>query len=108
MVFLCNSVPHARGVVHVYAGLVCCMYWTGVLYVLDWCFVFTELVCWTHWTGIVGHCRSGHCVEDCHGVEGVIVEVVYWAVVLCCKYWTGVSYVLDWCGVCTGLVWCMY
>ena len=28
-------------------GLVCCMYWTGVLYVLDWCVVCTGLVCWT-------------------------------------------------------------
>ena len=80
------------------------MYWAGVLYVLDWCFVFTELVCCTHWTSVVGHCRSSHCVEDCHGVISVTVEVVYWAVVLCCKYWTGVSYVQNWCGVCTGLV----
>ena len=26
-------------------GLVCCMYWTGVLYVLNWCVVCTGLVC---------------------------------------------------------------
>ena len=25
--------------------LVCCMYWNGVLYVLDWCVVCTQLVC---------------------------------------------------------------
>ena len=32
-------------------GLVCCMYWTGVLYVLDWCVVCTGLVCCMYWTG---------------------------------------------------------
>ena len=28
-------------------GLVCYMYWTGVLYVLDWCVVCTGLMCWS-------------------------------------------------------------
>ena len=34
-------------------GLVCCMYWTGVLYVLDWCVVCTGLVCCMYWTGFL-------------------------------------------------------
>ena len=33
--------------------LVCCMYWTGVLYVLDWCVVCTGLVCCMYWTGVL-------------------------------------------------------
>ena len=28
-------------------GLVCCMYWTGELHVLDWCVLCTGLVCCT-------------------------------------------------------------
>ena len=37
----------------------CCMYWTGVLYVLDWCVeldwcvVCTGLVCCMYWTGML-------------------------------------------------------
>ena len=61
-------------------GLVCCMYWTGVLYVLDWCVVCTGLVCCMYWTGAL--------------------YVLDWCVVctelVCCMHWTGVLYVLDW------------
>ena len=67
----------------VVARLVFCMYiyWTGVLYVLDWCVVCTGLVCCMHWTGVL--------------------YVLDWCVVctelVCCMYWTSVLYVLDWC-----------
>ena len=40
------------------AGMVCCMYrtgmfWTGVMYVLDWYVVCTGLVCYMYWTGVI-------------------------------------------------------
>ena len=47
------------------------MYWTGLLYVLDWCIVCTGLMCSMHWTGV------------CTGL-------------VCCMYWTGVLHLLDW------------
>ena len=72
-------------------GLVCCMYWTGVLYVLDWCVVCTGLVCCMYWTGAL------YVLDWCVVCTGLV----------CCMYWTGVLYVLDWCVVCTGLVCCV-
>ena len=29
------------------------VYWTGVLYALDWCVVCTGLVCCMYWTGVL-------------------------------------------------------
>ena len=57
-------------------GLVCCMYWTGVLYVLDWC---TGLVCCMYWTGML------YVLDWCVVCTGL----------MCCMYWTGVLYVLE-------------
>ena len=69
-------------------GLVCCMDWTGVLYVLDWCVVCAGLVCCMYWTGVL------YVLDWC----------VVCAELVCCMDWTGVLYVLDWCVECTGLV----
>ena len=55
-------------------GLVCCMYWTGVLYVLDWCVVCTGLVCCMYWTGVL------YVLDWCVVCAGLV-----W-----CMYWTGV------------------
>ena len=39
-------------------GLVCCMYWTGILHVLDWCVGLVYRMFWTsvlysmYWTGV--------------------------------------------------------
>ena len=52
--------------------LVCCMYWTGVLHVLDWCVVSTGQMCCMYWTGVL---------------YGLVNR----------KFWTSVFYVLDWC-----------
>ena len=54
-------------------GLVCCMYWTGVLYVLDWCVVCTGLVCCMYWTGVL------YVLDWCVVCTGLV----------CCMYWTG-------------------
>ena len=66
--------------------LVCCMYWTGVLYgvlhVLDWCVVCTGLVCCMYWTGVL------YVLDWCVVCTGLVC-------------WTGVLYVLDWCVACT-------
>ena len=45
-------------------GLLCCMYWTGVLHVLDWCVVCTGLVCCMYWTNVLVWCieSSDKCV----------------------------------------------
>ena len=56
------------------------MYWTGALYVLDWCVVCTELVCCMHWTGVL------YVLDWCVVCTGLV----------CCMHWTGVLYVLDW------------
>ena len=67
------------GVLQACTGLVCCMYWTGVLHVLDWCVVCTGLVC-LYWTDVL------HVLDWCVGL-------VYR------KLSTSVFYVLDWCNV---------
>ena len=79
-------------VVNVQYWRVTSMYWTGVLYVLDWCVACTGLVCRMYWTGVL------HVLDWCVVCTGLV----------CCMLWTGVLYVLDWCVVCTGLVCCMY
>ena len=65
-------------------GLVCCMYWTGVLYVLDWCVVCTGLVCCTcmNWTG---HTSSIHQpstytspVQHTSPVHNTLLHVLNW------------------------------
>ena len=62
------------------------MYWTGVLYVLDWCVVYTGLVCCMYLTVCCMYWTS-------------VVYLLDWCVVctglMCCMYWTGVLYVLD-------------
>ena len=82
-------------------GLVCCMYWTGVLYVLDWYVVCTGLVCCVYWLVCCVYWTGVLCV-----LAGMLC-VLDWCVVctglVCCMYWTGVLCVLDWCVVCTGL-----
>ena len=54
------------------------MYWTGVLYVLDWCIVHTGLMCCMYCAGMLH-------------VLGWCVGLVYR------KFCTSVFYVLDWC-----------
>ena len=54
-------------------GLVCCMYWNGVLYVLDWCVVCTGLVWCMYWTGVL------YVLDWCVVCTGLV----------CCMYWTG-------------------
>ena len=86
-------------------GLVCCMYWTGVLYVLDWCVVCTGLVCCMYWTGVL------HALDWCVVCTGLAIPVQYTSpvhipvqfntpvqpvhntlYVLCCMYSTGMLY----------------
>ena len=50
---IATSVFILEETIHPCVGLVCCMYWTGVLYVLDWCVVCTGLVCCMDWTGVL-------------------------------------------------------
>ena len=71
-------------------GLVCCMYWTGVLYVLDWCVACTGLVCCMYWTG---HTSSIHqpstYTSPVQHTSPVPHNTLY---VLCCMYSTGMLY----------------
>ena len=53
---------YRAGVLQACTGLVCCMYWTGVLHVLDWCVVCTGLVCSMYWTGLY-ECECVHVYE---------------------------------------------
>ena len=49
------------------------MYWTGVLYILDWCVVFTGLVCCVYWTDVLyvlGWCDSCTGLVCCMRGEG--------------------------------------
>ena len=62
------------GVLQACTGLVCCMYWTGVLHVLDWCVACTGLVCCMYWTDVL------HVLDWCVACTGLV----------CCMYWTGV------------------
>ena len=67
-------------------GLVCCMYWTGVLYVLDWCVVCTGLVCCMYWTG---HTSPIHQPSTYTSPTSPVHNTLY---VLCCMYSTGMLY----------------
>ena len=70
-------------------GLVCCMYWTGVLYVLDWCVACTGLVCCMYWTG---HTSSIHQPSTYTSPVQHTSPVHNTLYVLCCMYSTGMLY----------------
>ena len=59
-------------------GLVCCMYWTGVLYVLDWCVVCTGLVCCMYWTGVL------YVLDWCVACTGLVCFCTYMASYIPC------------------------
>ena len=59
-----------------------CMYWTGVLHVLDWCVACTGLECCMYWTGVLhvldwsvakGHqnISGGYEAGSCSGGRGI-------------------------------------
>ena len=64
-------------VVNVQDWRVTSTYWTGVLYVLDWCVACTGLVC-MYWTDVL------YVLDWCVGL-------------MYRKFWTSLFYVLDWC-----------
>ena len=70
-------------------GLVCCMYWTGVSYVLDWCVACTGLVCCMYWTG---HTSSIHQPSTYTSPVQHTSPVHNTLYVLCCMYSTGMLY----------------
>ena len=53
MLYVLDWCVACTGLVVVCTRLVCCMYWTGVLHVLDWCVVCTGLVCCMYWTDVI-------------------------------------------------------
>ena len=63
-------------------GLVCCMSWNGVLYVLDWCVVCTGLVCCMYWTGHTSpiHQPSTYTspVQHTSPVHNTLLHVLNW------------------------------
>ena len=77
--------------VHVYTctGLVCGMYWTGVLYVLDWCVVCTGLLCCMYWTGHTSPIHQPSAYTSPVQRTSPVHNTLY---VLCCMYSTGMLY----------------
>ena len=85
-------------------GLVCCMYWNGVLYVLDWCVVCTGLVCCMYWTGVL------YALDWCVVCTGLAIPVQYTSPVhIPVQFNTPVQYIIHCmcCVACTQLVCCM-
>ena len=65
------------------------MYWTGVLYVLDWCLVCTGLVCCMYWTGHTSPKYQPSTYTSPVQHTSPVYNTLY---VLCCMYSTGMLY----------------